>query len=160
MAHGLRTISNRTYMPFGNGRDWFFIGDSSYQNGKRNPGPIDQVRAHPRGVPSEMKLAYYSAKNRKRREREGAEPRALSLPLYADPRLLGSRSHAERWKLSNPEPRRSVEADDMLPRTASGYMGFDALVRPHWRASETLPRSASASRATTSSDYGTFQEIR
>lgn len=37
MAYGLRSIVNSGYMPYGNGRDWCFIGNFDYRNGRRTP---------------------------------------------------------------------------------------------------------------------------
>eukprot|EP00927_Polykrikos_kofoidii_P074863 TRINITY_DN70914_c0_g1_i1.p1 TRINITY_DN70914_c0_g1~~TRINITY_DN70914_c0_g1_i1.p1 ORF type:complete len:218 (+),score=18.24 TRINITY_DN70914_c0_g1_i1:70-654(+) len=45
MAYGLRSLSNGSYMPYGSGRDWFFIGDFEYRNGRRTPGPNDRNSA-------------------------------------------------------------------------------------------------------------------
>mmetsp|Transcript_79248 Transcript_79248/g.161092 ORF Transcript_79248/g.161092 Transcript_79248/m.161092 type:complete len:209 (+) Transcript_79248:48-674(+) len=37
MAYGLRKIVGTTYFPYGNGRDWFFVGDLDYMHGRRTP---------------------------------------------------------------------------------------------------------------------------
>eukprot|EP00928_Gymnodinium_smaydae_P096673 TRINITY_DN8589_c1_g4_i1.p1 TRINITY_DN8589_c1_g4~~TRINITY_DN8589_c1_g4_i1.p1 ORF type:complete len:216 (+),score=48.02 TRINITY_DN8589_c1_g4_i1:366-1013(+) len=63
MANGLLTISNQSYMPYGNGRDWFFIGDYRYRNGCKTPDANQRkkaaqasVPAPPRGPPREVVL--------------------------------------------------------------------------------------------------------
>lgn len=38
MAFGIHTI-NKHYSPNGSGRDWFFVGDFEYRNGRRTPQP-------------------------------------------------------------------------------------------------------------------------
>mmetsp|Transcript_28315 Transcript_28315/g.51106 ORF Transcript_28315/g.51106 Transcript_28315/m.51106 type:complete len:208 (+) Transcript_28315:70-693(+) len=43
MAYGIRKITGTTYWPYGSGRDWFFVGDLDYINGRRTP------EAHIRG---------------------------------------------------------------------------------------------------------------
>jgi hypothetical protein len=65
MAHGLRGIVNSGYMPYGSGRDFFFIGDFSYKNGRRTPDAnlrwreaqkgYKEPKKRPRGEPIEMK---------------------------------------------------------------------------------------------------------
>mmetsp|Transcript_113909 Transcript_113909/g.332852 ORF Transcript_113909/g.332852 Transcript_113909/m.332852 type:complete len:347 (-) Transcript_113909:58-1098(-) len=37
MAYGLHTIAHKNYSPDGSGRDWFFIGDFEYRNGRKTP---------------------------------------------------------------------------------------------------------------------------
>eukprot|EP00927_Polykrikos_kofoidii_P056754 TRINITY_DN50831_c0_g1_i1.p1 TRINITY_DN50831_c0_g1~~TRINITY_DN50831_c0_g1_i1.p1 ORF type:complete len:308 (-),score=40.85 TRINITY_DN50831_c0_g1_i1:173-982(-) len=65
MAYALRGITNRSYVPYGNGRDWFFLGDASYRNGRRTPSleqreqmesmiPPGKNAWKPKGIPKEM----------------------------------------------------------------------------------------------------------
>lgn len=37
MAYGLHAIAHKNYIPYGSGRDWFFIGDFEYRNGRKTP---------------------------------------------------------------------------------------------------------------------------
>mmetsp|Transcript_34165 Transcript_34165/g.79408 ORF Transcript_34165/g.79408 Transcript_34165/m.79408 type:complete len:330 (+) Transcript_34165:54-1043(+) len=62
MAYGLHTITSKNFVADGSGRDWFFIGDFEYRNGRRTPtGNASGSRptrppGKPRGEPAEMAL--------------------------------------------------------------------------------------------------------
>lgn len=77
MAHALRLISNKGYNCYGNGRDWFFMGDPNFRDGQRTPQPHERGRrdglvnpAHrPRGVSLEV-VRQKACTGRKGRQRE------------------------------------------------------------------------------------------
>lgn len=61
MAHGLRTIANKGYVPDGTGRDWFFLGDFDYRHGRLTPSPVSGKSrplmtrpTKPRNLPTEV----------------------------------------------------------------------------------------------------------
>jgi len=56
MAHDLRKISNKSYNCYGNGRDWFFLGDSEYREGRRTPQP-NSIAPRPVPPPAQKKGA-------------------------------------------------------------------------------------------------------
>merc|ERR1712046_414583 len=67
-AHGLYKINGR-YPPYGSGRDWFFIGDYQYRNGRRTPDPNERHKAkgieplmQRRGRPRDMALTMARSK--------------------------------------------------------------------------------------------------
>mmetsp|Transcript_27112 Transcript_27112/g.49532 ORF Transcript_27112/g.49532 Transcript_27112/m.49532 type:complete len:272 (+) Transcript_27112:160-975(+) len=70
MAYGLRSIVNSGYMPYGSGRDWFFVGDHSYRNGRRTPDANNrkpkgggEPKMQYRGEPKEMRQTKSIHKN-------------------------------------------------------------------------------------------------
>eukprot|EP00927_Polykrikos_kofoidii_P052491 TRINITY_DN46364_c0_g1_i1.p1 TRINITY_DN46364_c0_g1~~TRINITY_DN46364_c0_g1_i1.p1 ORF type:complete len:152 (-),score=14.86 TRINITY_DN46364_c0_g1_i1:157-612(-) len=64
MAYGLFAIANKNYTPNGSGRDWFFLGDQGYRNGRRRIENVPETRK-PR-PPSELAHAKaYLGVNRK-----------------------------------------------------------------------------------------------
>lgn len=74
MAHSLRLISNKGYNCYGDGRDWFFLGDPEFRNGRRTPVPnqtgpaLIKPAPRPRGVTREVSYqrAVSGAKGRKK----------------------------------------------------------------------------------------------
>eukprot|EP00929_Paragymnodinium_shiwhaense_P107291 TRINITY_DN73384_c0_g1_i1.p1 TRINITY_DN73384_c0_g1~~TRINITY_DN73384_c0_g1_i1.p1 ORF type:complete len:198 (+),score=24.73 TRINITY_DN73384_c0_g1_i1:59-652(+) len=175
MAFGLRAIANKTYTPHGNGRDFFFLGDYQYRNGRKTPdvnerwkSHIDKPPAQRRGPPREMAAAYYAARRKPQSGSSSVEP--LRLPVCSDPDLLGPQFHVARWKASGTEPRRSAEAEDQMPNSRGSFLGDDTLKTPLWRmqqATGTLSKSLQSSLSlpderfrTTTSDIGSHQGFR
>lgn len=137
MAHGLRAIVNSGYFPYGSGRDWFFIGDALYRNGRLAPDPnhrfgkTDPTRRR-RGVPSEIRMskAILGAA-------ETSISKSASSPSFSSRRMsslrrqqsaptcndaIQSRSttgvHVDRWKDQN-SSKRLLKAKVSLRRSTT-----------------------------------------
>jgi len=132
MAYGLRAIQNKGYVPYGNGRDGFFILDPEYRGGRRTPLPDDAAKLpvntgrllEPKKQPAEIRRGK-SAGSAKR-SKHGVTSDVL-----------------ETWHASNNEPP-FVSTDNFVrwTKTKGGSRG--------------LARSASSPQyVTTSSDWGT-----
>jgi len=162
MAYGLRRIVNATYQPYGTGRDWFFLGDYEYTNGKRTPGPqeqwkakIDKIPSRPAGRPQEMRRARSAAA-------VSSSSRAPPAPKSACgvPQACPGSEHIERWRRLSTEPRSSAVA-------ASGFLSSaDAALLKAQRRSPSAPTcghiaagAAAATFQTTGSDYGSLQSF-
>mmetsp|Transcript_4738 Transcript_4738/g.11275 ORF Transcript_4738/g.11275 Transcript_4738/m.11275 type:complete len:316 (+) Transcript_4738:159-1106(+) len=101
MAHGLRTIANKSYNAYGTGRDWFFLGDAEYRDGKRTPLP-NQGGMRPQPPP--------------------ARPRALIPEVSFEKRQRVSKEQVlERWHRAHSEipanmPLAATQAEATSPR--------------------------------------------
>ncbi|CAK9019543.1 unnamed protein product [Durusdinium trenchii] len=58
MAYGLRKITGTNYWPYGNGRDWFFVGDLDYMHGRRTPEVMVRQRADKLTPPLKTKKGH------------------------------------------------------------------------------------------------------
>lgn len=119
MAYGLRTIVNKGYIPYGSGRDWFFIGDYEYGNGRKTPKAEDRYKIErmvkpccnrPRGQPTEMAYGPYFGttewKKGKYQNRNcqstGALPNVKSCSLV--PHDTRTDAIHRRWKTAHESP--------------------------------------------------------
>lgn len=140
MAAHLRGIVNGSYKPYGSGRDFFFIGDFEYKNGRRTPdmnirwseeqkGMVAPAKRKGKGPPQEMVMtksingawgassASSSNKNYKSMSPRIAERlrRQQSEPTCNDAIQSRSTKYANtvRWRESN-TTRRDVKAGTRL----------------------------------------------
>mmetsp|Transcript_11368 Transcript_11368/g.21557 ORF Transcript_11368/g.21557 Transcript_11368/m.21557 type:complete len:172 (-) Transcript_11368:58-573(-) len=142
MAHGLRMITSSTYMPYGSGRDWFFIGDYTYRNGRRTPDPqtrhlskIDKPMSLPRGKPREMRGAKQSSAS--------VDLRSPQFSRCDVSSLLGPRHRNEHWSAMSVGPRRAAQAET-------------SNVGPGHRSASS-PALRTAYYDTTATDFGAHQ---
>jgi len=130
MAYGLRGITNAGYNPYGSGRDYFFIGDFQYINGRRTPDCNTRWREEKKGMktpkrqskgqPQEMAAtkSINSLKDALKadtlRSTGNMSPRIAerlrrqqSEPTCNDALIAGSlfANHANRWKDANASKR-------------------------------------------------------
>lgn len=126
MAYGLRTIQNKGYVPYGSGRDAFFILDPSYRNGRRTPLPEDGDRTpaptgrllQPKRPPVEIARSKAAAGSRG--GRSGVNPQAVEKWRLSDSeRPLACTGEFERWSQSRVPPRAAGGGSGALPRSAS-----------------------------------------
>eukprot|EP00931_Biecheleriopsis_adriatica_P035202 TRINITY_DN20263_c0_g1_i1.p1 TRINITY_DN20263_c0_g1~~TRINITY_DN20263_c0_g1_i1.p1 ORF type:complete len:270 (+),score=32.58 TRINITY_DN20263_c0_g1_i1:87-896(+) len=162
-SHGLRLISNATYEPYGSGRDWFFLGDFYYRNGRRTPGPQDRWKAYnskdmlrePLGRPKEHRFP-------KRMPDAGV----LRSPSSGDrgcdaPTACPASEHIDRWRAFQVGPRRAAEAPSgyELPQGSSapalGGKGKRGLQKSG--SSPAVVKQDSRPALTTMQDLGRFQ---
>lgn len=148
MAYGLRKITNATYQPYGSGRDWFFIGDYEYRNGRRTPDPQQRHMA--------VKDAVISGKKCRPLEIQQAERltattmcRSTSLPpsRCGPPRACPVSEHVARWMRMETGPRTAAEAPSGFYSTADAARHQ----RGRGRASQGTVRE------TTNKDIGSLQ---
>mmetsp|Transcript_29994 Transcript_29994/g.95773 ORF Transcript_29994/g.95773 Transcript_29994/m.95773 type:complete len:176 (-) Transcript_29994:110-637(-) len=102
--HGLCLIAGN-YQPDGTGRDWFFVGDQGYRQGRRTPPPNarrhhSKPPAQRQGMPREMAStkAYLRASLAGSQERlQLPRPRGSSTQRDVPPRASCNVAAAERW---------------------------------------------------------------
>mmetsp|Transcript_76538 Transcript_76538/g.173074 ORF Transcript_76538/g.173074 Transcript_76538/m.173074 type:complete len:262 (-) Transcript_76538:62-847(-) len=126
MAYGLRAIQNKGYVPYGTGRDAFFILDPSYRNGRRTPPPEEQDKLpassgrllQPKKPPVEISRSR-SAGTAKRSGR-GVAPSAVKTWQRSneEPPFVSNDGYL-RWTQTAAAPRTGGGGPCDLPRSSS-----------------------------------------
>lgn len=134
MAYGLRKIHNKGYVPYGSGRDWFFLGDHEYQNGRRTPMPQDQERVQkilegsapppqcPKGIPAEVNMSRKSQSMRYGKEGAAKETVELWKKRHGEPPPVCP-DNVERWRHTKAAPRKLKSGAEIQRSATTGALG-------------------------------------
>lgn len=153
---GIRAIVGTSYFPRGDGRDWFWMGDFEYRNGKKTPtGRAEQEEltalrknrlSLPRsGPPAEIGLARAHMSMRKcKKEPVAARTMALWKTKHEEP-LSVTAECTHIWKMQQSAPRQ--------PRTP----GICRLA--HWPDPLDPSGQASLPFAAASTEHGRYQSF-
>lgn len=165
--HGLRSIANATYEPYGSGRDWFFIGDYYYLNGRRTPDPQSRHKAYTTADLPREKLG---------RAREMQFPRRSPDPgllksqpenvRCAAPTACPGSTHIDRWRAFQSGPRRSAEAptgqeavDEKHQKAIDAVKKSMRPMRKSGSAPVLHPKAAPVPATITSQDFGRHEDF-
>lgn len=152
MAEGLRAI-NKGYIPWGNGRDWFFVGDRSFRYGGRTPLPQDrkqfeqdQIEAHWQWRSGEAKKAELAAIGATPEKRWRETKRTVTA--------------VERWQSAHDAPiNRKTERLDLWKKNQKVVMRGTPDAGAYLPRICSAPSSINPDFTAVSQDLGRFHEL-